>query len=103
MVIRTDSELVRIMLNSACKFIETFDETQWKYCQKIGGYEGPKPKRFQPSSGDKMILRKMMEEVAPGIPSNYRGRSNAEIFGRKVLLMWYYPAYDGFNQRHHPE
>jgi hypothetical protein len=99
----TKQKLIKIMLESACKFIEDYSEPQLRYYRIGDCVKGLKPVKFQPSSADKMIIRKLAEREAELIPENYRNDNNAEILGQRVIVYYYWPLYNDFNRFQEPQ
>ena len=81
---------------------DEFDKDYMHYV-KCGGYDGPFPVVFQPSTGDKLIFKELAEhvmslgEIKEFLPRNVRGDAI------KILFLLYYPEYDFFNRIKVPE
>ena len=100
----TFEQLVQIMWETACAFLEYYNDCHMNY-YRHHGYVGPDPVRFKPSLADKMLLRQMIFECAkkmPQTPNIYCGHS-AIIFGERFLFDEYYPQFDRFNRQQSPE
>lgn len=95
--------MVRLMLEEACQFLEEVPDWRVHYFRCYFCWKGPDPVAFQPSSADKMVLRKIMEERVKQIPEELRLRKYAATFGLRALFYDYLPFFDGPNRSHPPE
>ncbi|MFA6227595.1 MAG: hypothetical protein WC668_00185 [Patescibacteria group bacterium] len=95
-------EMIQIMFKSALLFLEDYVREEIEY-YRYYGFKGSNPVRFQPSTADKMLLRKLMAKYLEQIPERIWCGHVAQICGQRVLFDAYYPNFDRFNQQFKPE